>query len=319
MPVAIEPQSVLLPLTGHALVLVLSVETDPEAVAAVRDFCDDDGMPGLVRSVGFRASEASLSCVLGFSDAAWRRLFRRPPPKHLHPFQAIAGARHEAPATPGDLVLHIRAERADLCFELGRLALQALAGVVRPELEVQGFRYFDNRDLLGFVDGSENPQGAVRSDAVLIGDDDPAHRGGSYLVVQKYLHDLESWNRITVEEQQRIIGRVKLDNAQLPDAQTPSHAHRMLTSVTDADGVERKILRDNMPFGSPAQGEFGTLFLGYAADPGVTERMLRNMFIGDPPGNYDRLLDFSTAVSGGLFYAPSSTLLGRLAADPGPA
>lgn len=303
---------------GHVLMLILTLDDTPDVGKRMRAFCDDDGVIDLVRSIGFRSPEAKLTCVLGFSDSAWRRIFKYPAPKHLHPFEPIKGERHEAPATPGDLVLHIRAQRRDLCFELASQALLMLKGVATPVLEVQGFRYFDSRDLLGFVDGSEDPTGLDEKNYILIGEDDPGHSGGSYLIVQKYLHDLESWNRLKVEEQEKIIGRNKLNNVQLPDDQTPSYAHRQLTSINAADGSPRKILRDNMPFGSPAEGEFGTLFIGYAGDPGVTEEMLRNMFIGKPPGNYDRILDFSTAVSGALFYTPALGLFPTLAADPGP-
>ena len=312
-----QAQAVLLPLTRSALVLVLVLREGPAAAAKVRALCGDT-LAGLVRAVGFRAAEDELTCVLGFSDAAWRRLFRYPAPKALHPFAPIKGARHDAPATEGDLVLHVRADRPDLCFALAHHVLDALGDAVQPVMEVPGFRYFDNRDLLGFVDGTENPRGPARA-TVLVGDDDPPHRDGSYLVVQKYLHDLTAWNRMPVREQENVIGRDKLTNVELSDDAVPTCAHKRLTSITDADGNDLKILRDNMPFGSPSQGEFGTLFLGYARDPAITERMLRNMFIGDPPGNYDRILDVSTATTGGLFYVPSASLLDTLNADPGPA
>ena len=143
-------------------------------------------------------------------------------------------------------------------------------------------------------------------------DDDSDFAAGSYLVVQKYLHDLDAWNAISVHEQALIIGRDKLSNVELPDEDTPPSAHRILNTITD-DGTELKIVRDNMPFGSPAAGEFGTYFIGYARTPAIIERMLHNMFVGDPPGTYDRILDFSRAVTGNLFFVPSSTMLAELA------
>ncbi len=191
---------------------------------------------------------------------------------------------------------------------------------------VLGFRYYDRRDLLGFVDGTENPTGDDAAAAALVGDEDPEFRGGSYLIVQKYLHDLQEWTAKPVGERERSVGRRMLDNVEIPDDDKASDAHIVLTSITDPDGTERKIVRDNMPFGSLDRDEYGTYFAGYAADPSVTERMLARMFVGEPTGNSDRLLEVSTAVTGGLFFAPprrSSTTRprspARRAASPTPA
>jgi putative iron-dependent peroxidase len=256
--------------------------------------------------------------VAGFGSDVWPRLFSTPPPAELHPFRALAGDRHRAPATAGDMVLHIRAGRPDLCFELSSQALTALGGAVTPVDEVQGFRFFDFRDLLGFVDGTENLTGQADAEAALIGPDDPVFAAGSYLMVQRYQHDLAAWNALSVEEQQHAIGRDKLSNVEMPDEVTPPSAHRVLTSITDDSGPELAILRDNMPFGSPAAGEFGTYFIGYAKTPAVPERMLSNMVIGDPPGTYDRILDFSTAVTGCLFFVPAAAALLEELADGAP-
>jgi porphyrinogen peroxidase len=132
--------------------------------------------------------------------------------------------------------------------------------------------------------------------------------------VQKYLHDLVKWNALSTEAQERIIGRMKLSDIELDDAVKPTSAHNALTTITE-DGNEIKILRDNMPFGRPAQGEFGTYFIGYSRSPRTIEQMLENMFVGRPPGNYDRLLDFSRAVTGNLFFAPSAKFLEDIAED----
>jgi putative iron-dependent peroxidase len=183
-----------------------------------------------------------------------------------------------------------------------------LGNAVSPVDEVQGFRYFDERDLLGFVDGTENPRGAAATEAVLVGDEDAAFEGGSYVIVQKYLHDLDAWNAISTEAQERIIGRTKLSDIELDDSVKPTSAHSALTTIVE-NGKEIKILRDNMPFGRPGYGEFGTYFIGYSRSPRTIEQMLENMFIGRPPGNYDRLLDFSRAVTGNLFFVPSATFL----------
>ncbi|MEU3714367.1 Dyp-type peroxidase [Streptomyces catenulae] len=307
----VTSQSVVMPPARAAVFLVATVA--PGGEAAVRDGLA--GLAGLVRSVAFRAPEAALTCVAGISSTGWDRLFDGPRPRYLHPFRPLHGPRHHAPATPGDLLFHLRSARPDLCFEMARLLVDHFAAAVTVVDEVHGFRYFDTRDLLGFVDGSENPTDRAADDAVHTGDEDPPFRGGSYVIVQKYLHDMPAWQALTVEEQERVIGRTKTANVELDDAVKPADSHVALNTITDADGTERKIVRENMPFGRVGQGEFGTYFIGYARTPEVTERMLDNMFLGDPPGTTDRILDFSRAVTGGLFYVPAADFLDD---PPGP-
>ena len=306
------PQPVLSPLTTAAIFLVMTV--DPGGEEAVRGLLAD--LSGLQRSVGFRVPEERLSVVAGIGSHAWDRLFGAPRPAQLHPFRELDGPAHRAVATPGDLLFHLRATQLYPCFELAGQIMDRLRGAVTVRDEVHGFKYFDMRDLLGFVDGTENPVGPVAADAVLIGDEDPGFAGGSYVIVQKYLHDLAAWKALPVEEQERVVGRTKLTNIELDDAVKPANSHVALNVITEPDGTERKILRDNMPFGTVGRGEFGTYFIGYARTPAVTERMLENMFLGDPPGNTDRILDFSTAVTGCLFFVPTSSFLDD---PPGPA
>ena len=161
-------------------------------------------------------------------------------------------------------------------------------------------------------DGTENPTGAAAVRATIIGDEEPAYAGGSYVIVQKYLHDLAGWNALPTEEQEKIIGRSKLSDVELDDSVKPGYAHNALNTIV-VDGEEVKIVRDNMPFGHVGAGEYGTYFIGYSRSPATIEQMLENMFIGSPPGNYDRILDFSTAVTGSLFFVPSQALLDSLA------
>jgi putative iron-dependent peroxidase len=302
---AAEPQPVLTPLTEAAIFLVLTVH--PGGEDTVRDVLAD--VSGLKRSVGFRIPEGELSCVVGIGSEAWDRLFGVGRPAGLHPFPGFAGPRHTAPATSGDLLVHLRAHRLDLCFELAQRLTARLTGSARVVDEAHGFRSFDERDLLGFVDGTENPEGAPASDAVLIGDEDPEFAGGTYVVVQKYLHDLTAWDALPVEEQERVIGRTKLSDIELPDEVKPANSHVALNTIVDDAGKQRQIVRFNMPFGSVANSEFGTYFIGYTRSPDVIEDMLRNMFIGKPPGNYDRILDFSRAVTGNLFFVPTADFL----------
>ena len=305
-------QSVDAPLSRSAIFLVVTVADGDAGVAAARDLLG--AVDDLVKNVGFRDLGGRLSCVVGVGSDLWDRLSPDVKPNDLRPFQAIRAAK-TAPSTPGDLLLHIRAERYDLCFELERMALAVLGAAATVVDEVAGFRYFDSRDLLGFVDGTANPAGADIPDAAIVGDDDPVFAGGSYVVVQRYLHDLDAWNTLAVEEQQRIVGRTKLDNVEL-DLAHP--AHKDLTTIEDGHGGEYDILRDNMPYGRPGSGEFGTYFIGYSGRLWVTERMLQRMFAGTPDAAYDRILDFSTAVTGTTFFAPTREQLDALAAGPLP-
>jgi putative iron-dependent peroxidase len=307
---ALLPQPVLAPLTPAAIFLVVTIDENGEAV--VHDALPD--ISGLVRAIGFREPAKRLSVVTSIGSNTWDRLFSGPRPAELHPFIEIDGPRHHAPSTPGDLLFHIRAEAMDVCFELAGRIVKAMDGAIRVADEVHGFRFFDNRDLLGFVDGTENPDGPLAVSATQIGDEDPDFRGGCYVHVQKYVHDMTSWESLSVTEQERVIGRTKLEDIELDDDEKPANSHLALNVITDDNGNELKIVRHNMPFGEVGKGEFGTYYIGYSRTPTVTERMLRNMFIGDPPGTTDRVLDFSTAVTGGMFFTPIVDLLN----DPPP-
>lgn len=308
-----EPQPVLGGLTESAVFLVVSATGLPGSRERLLDVASS--VNDLVRAVGFRQAAAGLTCVVGFGAAFWDvvRATGAPRPDGLHPFRAVHGAVHDAPSTPGDVLFHVRADRADLTFELTRQVMAALGDAVRVEDHVTGFRYFDSRDLLGFVDGTENPTGRSAASAALVADGPFA--GGSHVVVQKYVHDLAAWGALPVEAQERVIGRTKLDDVELADDVQPPDSHVSLNTIIDADGTERDVLRDNMAFGDPASGVFGTYYIAYAADVGVVERMLDRMFVGDPPGRYDHILDVSTALTGTSFFVPSLDLLESLADD----
>src|SRR6201996_8848339 len=300
------PQMVAAPLTRAAIFLVVCIRPDRDAYTQVRSFCAD--FSGLVRAVEFRDIEAGLTCVVGFGSEAWDKLFGVPRPAELHPFKEIRSGGRHAVSTPGDILFHIRAKRMDLCFELAAQIMNSIGEVAAVADEVHGFRYFDDRDVMGFVDGTENPRGDAAREAAVVGSEDPVFAGGSYVIVQKYLHDLKAWNALPVEMQERIIGRRKLSDIELSDTDKPAYAHNALTNIEE-NGRQLQILRDNMPFGRPGHGEFGTYFIGYSRTPRVTEMMLENMFVGRPAGNYDRILDFSIPATGSLFFVPSATFL----------
>lgn len=306
-----EPQPILEPLTPAAIFLVITIDDGGEAV--MRELLAD--ISGLRRSVGFRLATSGLSCITSIGSQAWDRLFSGPKPAELHDFPGYSGAVHTAPATPGDVLFHIRAETQDACFELAMAIGERLRGAGTIVDETTGFRYFEQRDLLGFVDGTENPEGIAARSAALVGEEDPEFAGGSYVIVQKYTHPLDQWRALSIEEQERIIGRTKLDDFELPDDVKPPDSHVAVNTLIDPDGTERQIVRANMPFGSVRDGEFGTYYIAYAATPSVIERMLVRMFEGSEEAAYDRILDFSVAQTGTSFFAPATEFLD----DPPPA
>ena len=309
--VPIDAQSIDAPLSRAAVFLVVTVASEQTALAKVRSALV--GLDDLIKTVGFRDLPARLSCIVGIGRDLWDRLYIDSRPQELRPFATIEGAVHAAPSTPGDLLFHIRAERSDLCFEFERILLDSLGTGITVVDEVSGFRYFDARDLLGFIDGTANPTGLDLSASALVGDEDATFAGGSYVVVQKYLHDLTAWAQIPTPIQEKIIGRTKIDNIEIGDDDASSKSHKSLATIVDAGGNEYDILRDNMPFGRPGHREFGTYFIGYSRYLWVIEKMLQRMYVGDPPGAYDRLLDFSTPHTGTTFFAPSRPTLQRLA------
>ena len=293
------PQPVLAPLTPAAIFLVVTIDEGGEAT--VHDALPD--ISGLVRAVGFRDPDKRLSVVTSIGSDAWDRLFSGPRPAELHAFHRTERARHNAPCDAGRSAVPHQGDVDGRVLRAGRPDRRGVGAVTVVD-EVHGFRFFENRDLLGFVDGTENPDGPLAVAATEIGDEDPDFAGACYVHVQKYLHDMDSWNSLSVTEQELVIGRTKLEDIELDDDAKPANSHIALNVIEDEDGNELKIVRHNMPFGEIGKGEFGTYYIGYSRTAAVTERMLRNMFIGDPPGNTDRILDFSTAVTGTMFFTP---------------
>ncbi|GAA4752129.1 Dyp-type peroxidase [Gordonia alkaliphila] len=306
-------QTILTRKTRYAIFLTLTIE--PGGEETVREALA--GLAGLTRSVGSRQPEAALTSIIGIGSDAWDRLFTGPRPAALHPFRQLEGETHTAPATAADLLLHLKSDQMDLCFEVGKMFSRQLGDAVRTADEVHGFRYFDLRDVIGFVDGTENPVGQDAIDAITVGPEDRAFAGGSYVAVQRYVTDLAAWDALSVADQEDAIGRSKVENIEMDDEVKPSNSHIALNVIEDADGNEIEIVRDNMPYGQiGGDGPIGTYFIAYSSSPDSTERMLENMFLGDPPGNHDRLLDFTTAVTGAQFFAPSADFLDDLPPAP---
>lgn len=229
--------------------------------------------------------------------------------KELYEFQEIKGEKHTAVATAGDLFFHIRANQMAICFELASILHDQLKETTFPISETKGFRYFDGRAILGFVDGTENPEHEIAKEIAYVGQEDAEFLGGSYVFIQKYLHNMEMWKSLTTEQQEKVIGRKKYDDVELGDDVKPQNAHNVVSKAHDAEGNELKILRANMPFSNPTEGEYGTFFIGYSRSFNITKTMIGNMFLGKENGHVDRILDFSTAVSGSLFFVPTFDFL----------
>jgi putative iron-dependent peroxidase len=259
-----------------------------------------------------RFPDTGASCVMGIGYDAWSLLnLLEPGPEELQNFTPIAGEKHIAVATRGDLHFHFRGNGSSICYDMAAEIANILQPVADCVEEIHGFRYWDGRSILGFVDGTENPEGEQRAYFGLIGDADPVYKGGSYLFVQKYIHNLNSFKALPIEEQEKVFGRYKQSDIEMTDDVKPTNSHSAVANIGD----DFKIIRDNMPFGNISTNEMGTYFIAYASTFSTVNKMLNNMFIGSPPGNYDRLLDFSTAKTGSLFFVPTLDMLNDFSSE----
>jgi putative iron-dependent peroxidase len=297
---------------NNTIFMVWKFKNQTDIKSAFKKVCSL--ISNLNNSFTIRIPDGRSSCVIGVGHDAWIALdLPKPLPKELVNFEPIKGAKHTAKATAGDLHFHLRAQNAAICFDMAMAISKVLEPVAECLEEIHGFRYWDGRSIIGFVDGTENPIGDERDFFAIVGEEDAAYKGGSYLFVQKYFHNMKNWENLSTEEQEKVIGRTKMNDIELDDEVKPANSHSALTAITDENGEELKIVRDNMPFGNPSKGEVGTYFISYASTFSTTRKMLENMFIGNPPGNYDRILDFSTAATGTLFFAPSFDVLDEYA------
>ena len=295
----------------NALFIVLGLNEGEEAKDSVVDFAA--GFSALTRSLTNRFPGSHFNATIGFGAEAWDVLFpNAAKPKELSPFQAIKGPKYTAVSTPGDVFFHIRADKPALCYEMADLINLQLKDATHSIDAVQGFRYFDGRAIIGFVDGTENPEPEIAAEYALVGAEDPEFTGGSYAFIQKYTHDMDKWRGLSTEEQEKVIGRKKFNDLELSDEEKPATAHTEVSKARDADGNEVKIMRANMPFANPAKNEYGTFFIGYARSFSITQQMLTHMFQGDAEGNLDSLLDYCTAETGCLFFMPTVDFLDDL-------
>lgn len=304
------PQNVLDYHGTNTIFLVWNFRDHATVKATFRQVCAL--VINLNHSAYTRFPDDGASCVMGIGYEAWRLLdLSEPRPRELEAFTPVQGEKHTAVSTRGDLHFHLRGSNGSICYDMASDIAKVLGPVAECVEEVHGFRYWDGRSILGFVDGTENPEGAERAYFGLVGEEDPVYKGGSYLFVQKYMHDLNAFNRLSLREQENVFGRYKASDVEMPDDIKPANSHSAVANIGD----DFKIIRDNMPFGKMGTNEMGTYFIAYASTFNTVRKMLENMFIGDPMGNYDRLLDFSTAKTGSLFFVPTLDMLDAFSSD----
>lgn len=239
----------------------------------------------------------------------WDNLFAGGRPAQLKPFPAMHEGNRDAPAIEYDIFVHLRCDRLDILHLVANEVNQMLEDLVELIEEERGFRFMDNRDLTGFVDGTENPKGRQRQEVALVGDEDESFRGGAYVHVQKFSHNLSKWHRLPVKKQEDIIGRTKVDNIEYASADKPLTSHIKRVNLKDEHGKSMEILRQSMPYGSVK--EQGLMFISVCRTPMHFEKMLESMVFGDGEGNHDHLMHFTQALTGSSFFAPSLDFLIR--------
>lgn len=253
---------------------------------------------------------ANLHIVAAIGSAYWSQLNLTGVPSELQPFPSLENGEMVAPNTPVDLLFHIRSERKDLNFMLAQRLTTELGDAVELVEEVEGFRYLDSRDLTGFVDGTENPECDNRINVAVVGEEDPDFAGGSYIHLQRYVHNMPFWNKQPLKTQEDTIGRTKADNVEYASAAKAMTAHTKRTSLKDEQGRSIEILRHSMPYGDTR--ECGLLFASYCRSPENFTLMLKSMIEGDGSGHCDHLLKYTRAVTGQAFFAPSVAFLESL-------
>ncbi len=267
-----------------------------------------DRYQAILRSLHIRDNEGCLRATFGFSSDAWDYLFpNAPKPKELVSYQTLRGDKYEMPATKGDLFFHIRANDEAVVYEAMSQFMLFLRDITNVVDETKGFRYFEGRAIVGFIDGTEAPEMELASQYALVGDEDPEFVNGSYAFAQKWLHNMDFWNKLKTEDQEKAIGRQKFNDLELDDDEKFKNAHNVVSKV-ELNGEEQKIIRMNVPYSDPASGKTGTYFMGYSRYWQVTKLMLLSMLEG-----HDFLLSFSKILSGQLFFIPSKTVLDEIA------
>jgi putative iron-dependent peroxidase len=276
---------------------------------SVRPDATDDEVLGALRQLREpQVTAGGVNLVLGFGPALLARVAPGGVPEGFHDHPTVDGLDGKsAPGTQRDIWVWIHGTGEDVAFDAARAAAVALAPAATVELALPSFVYKDSRDLTGFIDGTANPP-MEEAGAVALVPAGQLGEGGSFVIAQKWVHDLDAFHSLPVEEQENVFGRSKSDSVEMDDGAKPANAHIARVEI-DIDGEEAEIYRRSTPYGT--LGEHGLYFLGFSAELRRYEMMLGNMFgLGDGPR--DRLTDFSTAVSGSFFFAPSVDALNEL-------
>ncbi|MCW2494253.1 Dyp-type peroxidase [Jatrophihabitans sp.] len=257
-----------------------------------------DLVTGLATVHGPEAAVSGVSAVIAFRPELWAALRPAAAPAGVSSFTEIVGPEITFPASQHDAWLWVAGSSRGAVFDATRTAIDAVAGCARPVSEVTGWHYQRDRDLTGFIDGTENPAG-VRAVDVVTHADEPG-RGSSIALVQQWAHT-PAWVDVPVADQERVIGRSKPDSVELDEAVMPADSHVSRT-VVEEEGAELKIYRRNTAYG--AVTEHGTMFVGFCATQHPLQIMLERMAgVGD--GVRDALTRYTTPLTGAYYVAPS--------------
>ena len=250
---------------------------------------------------------AQIKTGVAFGPELWTQLYNQSPAgfKQLQPIQGS----FQMPVVPADLLIHIASARADICFALSQSFFEGIQEKVEVLDERVCFRYFDGRDITGFIDGTENPQFPDdRAEVALLGEDAGIFADGSFVFAQRYAHNLEKWKQLKVDAQENVMGRTKLESIELDDEVKPKYAHIARVVIEDEEGEEMEILRHSLPYGE-GRGDQGLFFIAYTKNLNIIDHMLEHMFGTAGDGIHDRLLQFVTPMDGAYYFAPSEELL----------
>jgi porphyrinogen peroxidase len=295
-------QSAILPEAAqHALYMVINVTNKSGNIVKQCSL-----LPTLIESIKKQNKVDSLFASLAFGADYWDAIHPGSRPQRLKKFIELGAGDISAPATGGDIFLHVHSDRKDMTYVLASEFLKPIKESIDVLDEVDGFHYLDDRDLTDFIDGTENPEGEERSKVALI-DDEPEFNGGSYVLAQRFVHNLPKWQTVADDEQEKVIGRTKPDSIELDEDVMPETSH-VSRVVIEEDGEELEIVRHSLPYGQ-ASGDAGLFFLAYSKDNTILEKMLANIFGISGDGLHDHLMNYTAAKSGAYFFAPSVEML----------
>ena len=296
----VQCQSAIVPEAGP-FALYTQIKIKSETATVVQHL---KAIPQLVDELNSSQSGANLMSSVAFSRGFWAKS-NQPMPEELIEFTPLGEGEIVAPASDVDVLIHCHSNRHDLHFYLLRKLMAAISDYVEVVDETYGYRFMDARDMTDFIDGTENPKGAQREEVAII--PDGAFAGGSYVMAQRFIHNLPAWNRLSVSAQEKVIGRTKPDSIELEDVPAASHVGRV---DIKEEGKGLKIVRHSLPYGS-VTGDHGLLFLAYCNTMHNIKVMLESMY-GTADGKTDQMLRFTQAVTGAYFFAPSPEMLAAL-------